>query len=92
MDEPIQRAEAALEDLEQQILAATRLLTVLRQENDELRARLDELEHEISPERLAAARADTEWRRLELERGAIADRLQAILGKFQWLEGELSRP
>ena len=92
MDEPIQRAEAALEDLEHQILAAIRLVAVLRQENDELRARLDELEHEISPERLESARADSEWRRLELERTAIADRLQAILGKFQWLEGELSRP
>ncbi|HWN82894.1 MAG TPA: cell division protein ZapB [Candidatus Udaeobacter sp.] len=92
MDEPIQRAEGALEDLEQQILAAVRLLAVLRQENAELRARLDELEHELTPDRLAAARADSEWRRLAHERTAIADRLQAILGKFQWLEGELSRP
>jgi FtsZ-binding cell division protein ZapB len=90
MDEPIARAEAALLDLEHQIQAAVRLLRTLRQENDELRARLAELEHELTPERLAVAQADGEWRRLAEERAAVADRLQAILGKFQWLEGELS--
>jgi FtsZ-binding cell division protein ZapB len=92
MDEPIARAETALLDLEQQIQAAVRLLKTLRQENDELKARLAELEGELTPERLAAARSDGEWRRLAEERAAIADRLQAILGKFQWLEGEPSHP
>jgi FtsZ-binding cell division protein ZapB len=90
MDEPIAGAEAALADLERQIQAAVRVLSALRQENAELQARMDELERELSPERLLAARADGEWRRLEVERTAIADRLQAILGKFQWLEGEPS--
>ena len=90
MDEPIARAESALLDLERQIQTAVRLVKTLREENGELRARLAELEQDLTPERLAAARADGEWRRLAEERAAIADRLQAILGKFQWLEGELS--
>jgi FtsZ-binding cell division protein ZapB len=92
MDEPTQRAEAALKDLEAQILVAVEQLKALRRENSALLARLHELEQELSPERLAHARVDGEWRRLSTEREAIANRLQAILGKFQWLEGELGRP
>ncbi len=92
MDEPMSRAEQALSDLEHDVMAAARLIGELERENATLLARVAELEQNVSPERRASARAQTEWRRLQDEREALAERLKVILGKFQWLEQEASRP
>jgi FtsZ-binding cell division protein ZapB len=90
--EELLRAEQALSDLEQEVVAAARLISDLERENADLRARLTELEQGLSPERRASARAQSEWQRLQAEREALAERLKVILGKFQWLEQEASRP
>jgi FtsZ-binding cell division protein ZapB len=90
--EELIRAEQALSALEHEVVAAARLIGDLERENADLRSRLAELEQNLSPERRASARAQGEWQRLQTEREALAERLKVILGKFQWLEQEASRP
>jgi len=92
MDEPISRAEQALSELDHYVMAAAQRLGDLQRENATLRARVAELERSLSPERRTSARAQGEWQRLKAEREALAERLKVILGKFQWLEQEATRP
>ena len=88
MEEPRERAERALDELEREVLRAQRLIDDLRRENAVLRQQLAELGAEPEAGHAAHSRWDEERRRWATERQAIADRLRVILGKFQWLEGE----
>ncbi len=88
MEEPRERAERALDQVEREVLRARQVLEELRRENAFLRRRLAELGAEPEAGHGAPARGDEERRRWATERQAIADRLRVILGKFQWLEGE----
>lgn len=88
MEQPRERAERALDELEREVLRARRLIEELRHENALLRRQLAEVGAEPETGHVAHARWDEERRRWASERQAIADRLRVILGKFQWLEGE----
>jgi hypothetical protein len=89
MDEGRTHSQHALDDLEREVVRASRLIEELRRENISLRQQIEGVGR-----RQAASRArvpdnwEEEQRRWTGERQAIADRLRAILGKFQWLEGE----
>jgi len=84
------RALKALDDLEREVQRASRVIDELRHENEALRRQLETASHTAALETAKPARIEAEWRRLSAEREVIADRLKTILGKFQWLEGEIA--
>jgi FtsZ-binding cell division protein ZapB len=89
MEEGRNRAQHVLDDLEREVLRASQLIEDLRRENIALRHQIESLGRGPASRRvLAPENWEEEGRRWAGERQAIADRLRAILGKFQWLEGE----
>ena len=84
------RALKALDDLEREVERASRVIDELRRENAVLRRQLETVTHTAVADAARPARIEAEWRQLTTEREAIADRLKTILGKFQWLEGEMA--
>ena len=90
MEHSQQRTLKALDDLEREVLRASRVIDELRRENAALRRQLEAVGRTAAAESQKPARIEAEWRRLTAEREVIADRLKTILGKFQWLEGEVS--
>jgi hypothetical protein len=90
MDEGRDRTQRALDDLEREVVRATRQIEELRRESIALRRQLEALDRKPAGGRGAPLPEDweEERRRWSGERQAIADRLRAILGKFQWLESE----
>jgi FtsZ-binding cell division protein ZapB len=84
------RALKALDDLEREVERASRVIAELRRENAALRSQLESVTHMPTMDAARPARIEAEWRRLQTEREVIADRLKTILGKFQWLEGEVA--
>lgn len=90
MEHSQQRTLKALDDLEREVLRASRVIDDLRRENAALHRQLEAVGRTAGAESHKPARIEAEWRRLTAEREVIADRLKTILGKFQWLEGEVS--
>jgi FtsZ-binding cell division protein ZapB len=90
MEHSQERTLKALDDLEREVQRASRAIDELRRENAALRRQLEAVDRTAARESHKPARIEAEWRRLGAEREVIADRLKTILGKFQWLEGEVS--
>jgi chromosome segregation ATPase len=90
MEHSHERTLKALDDLERQVLRASQLIDELRRENAALRRQIEVASRTAAEQSSVPARIEAEWRRLSTEREVIADRLKTILGKFQWLEGEVS--
>ena len=84
------RALKALDDLEREVQRASRVIDDLRRENAALRRQIESAPHPAAVDGARPARIEAEWHRLTTEREVIADRLKTILGKFQWLEGEMA--
>ena len=90
MEDSRDRAQRALEALEQEVLRAARMIHDLRHENEALRQQVAALGESPAKNRLAAHEVlDDEGRQWATERLAVAERLKTILGRFQWLEGGL---
>jgi FtsZ-binding cell division protein ZapB len=90
MEHSHERTLKALDDLERQVLRASQLIDELRRENAALRRQIEVASRTAAEQSSVPARIEAEWRRLSTEREVIADRLKTILGKFQWLESEVS--